>query len=104
MRTAVEWNVIERVPCSIKMLRTPRTEASFYEFDQFERLVEASAREPQAHLVLLLGGEAGLRGGGMIGLGWAGVNPAKREMCVARSDWRGRAGPAPRGGVPRAAL
>ena len=40
MRTAVEWDVIERVPCSIKMLRTPRTEASFYEFDQFERLVD----------------------------------------------------------------
>jgi hypothetical protein len=61
MRTAVEWNVIERVPCSIKILRTPRTEASFYEFNQFERLVEASAREPQAHLVVLLGGEAGLQ-------------------------------------------
>ena len=44
MRTAVEWDVIERVPCSIKMLHTPRAEASFYEFDQFERLVEAAAR------------------------------------------------------------
>ena len=47
LRTAVEWEVIERVPCAIKMLRTPRTEAAFYEFDQFERLVDASAREPQ---------------------------------------------------------
>jgi hypothetical protein len=56
MRTAVEWDVIDRVPCLIKMLRTPRTEASFYEFDQFERLVQASAREPQAHLFVLLGG------------------------------------------------
>jgi hypothetical protein len=55
MRTAVEWDVIEQVPCSIKMLRTPRTEASFYEFDQFERFVQTSARGPQAHLVVLLG-------------------------------------------------
>jgi integrase len=86
MRTAVEWEVIERVPCSIKMLRTPRTEASFYEFDQFERLVEASAREPQAHLVVLLGGEAGLRRGEMIALEWTDVNLAKRQLCVARSD------------------
>ena len=50
--------LIDRVPCAIKMLRTPRTEASFYEFDQFERLIDESAREPQAHLVVLLGGEA----------------------------------------------
>jgi hypothetical protein len=35
MRTAVEWNVIDRVPCAITMLRTPRTEAAFYEFEQF---------------------------------------------------------------------
>ena len=97
MRTAVEWEVIERVPCSIKMLRAPKTEASFYEFDQFERLVEASAREPQAHLVVLLGGEAGLRRGEMIGLEWTDVNLTKRQLCVARSDWRGHVG-APKGG------
>jgi integrase len=87
----------ERLPCSIKMLRTPRTEASFYEFDQFERLVEASAREPQAHLVVLLGGEAGLRRGEMIGLEWTDVNLTKRQLCVARSDWRGHVS-APKGG------
>ena len=97
MRTAVEWEVIERVPCSIKMLRTPRTEASFYEFDQFERLIEASAREPQAHLVVLLGGEAGLRRGEMIALEWTDVNLTKRQLCVARSDWRGHVS-APKGG------
>src|SRR5258708_18663783 len=97
MRTAVEWDVIERVPCSIKMLRTPRTEASLYEFDQFERLAEASAREPQAHLVVLLGGEAGLRRGEMIGLEWTDVNLTKRQLCVARSDWRGHVS-APKGG------
>src|SRR5262249_48852574 len=44
MRAAVEWAVLERVPCAIKMLRTPKTEASFYEFGQFERLTEASTR------------------------------------------------------------
>jgi integrase len=97
MRTAVEWEVIERVPCSIKMLRAPKTEASFYEFEQFERLVEASVREPQAHLVVLLGGEAGLRRGEMIGLEWTDVNLTKRQLCVARSDWRGHVG-APKGG------
>src|SRR5215471_18163033 len=97
MRTAVEWNVIERVPCSIKLLRTPRTEASFYEFDHFERLVDASAREPEARLIVLLGGEAGLRRGEMIGLEWTDLDLDKRQLCVARSEWRGHVG-APKSG------
>ena len=44
MRTAVERGLIDHVPCAIKMLRTPKTTAAFYEFDQFERLVEVSAQ------------------------------------------------------------
>lgn len=79
------------------MLRTPRTEATFYEFDQFERLVEAAAREPQTQLVVLLGGEAGLRRGEMIGLEWTDIDVSKRQLCVTRSDWRGHVG-APKGG------
>ena len=31
LRTAVEWGVIERVPCSIKLLRAPNGEASLYD-------------------------------------------------------------------------
>ena len=83
--------------CSIKMLRTPKGEAGFYEFDQFERLVEASARESQAELVVLLGGEAGLRCGEMIGLEWSDVDLEKRQLCVARSEWRGHVS-VPKGG------
>jgi integrase len=89
MRTAVEWNVIDQVPCSIKLLRTSRTEAGFYEFEQFEWLVEAAAGEPQAQLVVLLGGEAGLRCREVIGLEWKDVDPDKRQVCVARSEWCG---------------
>jgi len=90
MRTAVEWNVIERVQCSIKMPRTPKGEAGFYEFDQFERLVEASARESQAELVVLLGGEAGLRCGEMIGLEWSRGHPAVGR--AGGNSWRNRGG------------
>jgi len=97
MRTAVEWKVIDQVPCSIKLLRTPRTEAGFYEFEQFERLLEAAAGEPQAQLVVLLGGEAGLRCGEMIGLEWKDVDPDKRQLCVARSEWCGHVS-VPKGG------
>ncbi len=97
MRTAVEWKVIDHVPCSIKLLRTPRTEAGFYEFEQFERLVEGAAGEPQAQLVILLGGEAGLRCGEMIGLEWKDVDVDKRQLCVARSEWCGHVS-VPKGG------
>jgi hypothetical protein len=37
LRTAVEWGVIARVPCAIKLLKAPKGEASFYDFDEFER-------------------------------------------------------------------
>jgi hypothetical protein len=30
--------VIARVPCSIKLLKAPKNEASFHDFDEFERL------------------------------------------------------------------
>jgi hypothetical protein len=48
LRTAVEWGVIERVPCSIKLLKAPKTEAMFHDFDEFERLVEAARSEALA--------------------------------------------------------
>src|SRR3954468_23302358 len=97
MRTAVEWKVIDQVPCSIKLLRTPRAEAGFYDFEQFERLVEGAAGEPQAQLVILLGGEAGLRCGEMIGLEWKDVDVEKRQLCVGRSEWCGHVS-VPKGG------
>lgn len=97
MRIAVEWHVIERVPCVIKMLKAPKSQAAFYDFDQFERLVERARLDQQAHLVVLLGGEAGLRCGEMIGLEWLDIDLEKRQLCVARSEWRGHVG-APKGG------
>jgi integrase len=42
-----------------------------------------------AHLVVLLGGEAGLRCGEMMALEWTDVDFAKRQLRVARSEWKG---------------
>jgi integrase len=69
----------------------------FYDFDQFERLVDGTAGEPQAQLVILLGGEAGFRCGEMIGLEWQDVDVDKRQVCVARSEWCGHVS-VPKGG------
>jgi hypothetical protein len=45
LRTAVEWGVIARVPCSIKLLKAPKNEACFHDFDEFEQLVEVARSE-----------------------------------------------------------
>lgn len=89
LRAAVEWQVLETIPCTIRLLKTPRTNASFYDFDEYERLVEAATAEPAALLLVLLGGEAGLRCGEMMALEWDDIDLAKRQLCVARSEWKG---------------
>jgi integrase len=90
LKTAAEWQVIRDVPCRIRLLKVPRFPASFHEFDVFERLVEAArASDHQAYLVVLLGGEAGLRCGEMIALEWPDLDLGKRLLCVRQSDWNG---------------
>ena len=97
LRTAVEWGVIDRLPCTIRLLKTPKTTASFLDFEAYERLVEAARPDTRAYLVVLLGGEAGLRCGELMALEWTDVDLGKRQLCVARSDWKGHV-TAPKGG------
>jgi integrase len=90
LKTAVAWGVMHRVPCAINLLRVAKSAASFYDFEEYERLVEAAhADSPTAYLVALLGGEAGLRCGEMMALEWSDVNLAKQQLTVARSEWKG---------------
>lgn len=89
LKTAIEWQLIERMPCSIRLLKTPKGTASFHDFDAYERLVEAVRTDPQARLVVLLGGEAGLRCGEIMALEWTDVDLHRRQLCVARSEWKG---------------
>ena len=52
-RTAVEWKVIPAMPCRIRLLKVPRTEMRFLDFNEFERLVEAAAIvDGNTHLVV----------------------------------------------------
>jgi integrase len=98
LKKAVEWGVIERVPCVIRLLPIPKPSASFHDFDDYERLVDAAAAaDPQALLAVLLSGEAGLRCGEMLGLEWRDVNLGERQLCVQRSVWKGHV-TSPKGG------
>jgi hypothetical protein len=42
LRKAVEWELVDRVPCTIRLLPIPPPSASFHDFEAFERLVEAA--------------------------------------------------------------
>jgi integrase len=97
LKKAVEWNVLERMPCVIRLLPIPKPSSGFYDFDDFERLVEVTQNDGQAKLVVLLGGEAGLRCGEIMALEWPDVDLHKRQLCVARSEWKGHV-TVPKGG------
>ncbi len=99
LKAALDWDVIERMPCTIRLLHVPPSEAAFHDFEEYERLVDA-ALDPNAHLLVLLGGEAGLRMGEMMALEWDDVEFSKMQLHVRRSDWRGHV-TVPKGGRPR---
>ena len=41
LKKAVEWDVIAKVPCTIRLVRAPKPSMGFYDFDEYERLLEA---------------------------------------------------------------
>ena len=90
LKTAVEWEVIERVPCTIRHVPAPKPSATFHDFEAYERLVGAAKRQDaRAYVIVLLGGEAGLRCGEITALEWLDVDLHKRQLCVQRSEWKG---------------
>jgi integrase len=83
LKKAVEWNVIERKPCAVKLLPVPKPSKGFYDAEEYEQLVDAArATDPNALVIVLLGGEAGLRCGEMMALEWRDVDLGKRQICV----------------------
>jgi integrase len=88
LRMAVRWKVIDRVPCSVTMLKVGAALPKFYDFDDYKRLVEAAhAVDARAHLIVLLGGDAGLRRGEMLALRWGDVDFKRRQLQVQESVW-----------------
>ena len=101
MKVAVEWDAIESIPCTVKLLPVPPHEADFHDFDEYERLVDAAeATGGNTHLVVLLGGEAGLRCGEIMALEWTDVDFSRQQLHVKRSEWKGKV-TVPKGGRSR---
>jgi integrase len=101
LKKAVEWDVLERLPCAIKLLPNPPKTMGFHDFDQYERLLTiARKRGAEAYLMVLLGGDAGLRLGEIVSLEWRDIDLTARRLTVQRSDWFGHV-TVPKGGRPR---
>jgi integrase len=98
LKKALERDVIERMPCVVRLLPIPTPAAQFHDFADYDRLVDAAERiDRQTHFLVLLGGDAGLRCGEMMALQWADVDLHKRQICVQHSDWKGQV-TSPKGG------
>lgn len=91
LKQAVEWGVMTGLPCSIRLVRVPRTDAPFHDFDDYERLLRAALTiDPRSYVIALLGGEAGLRSGEIVALQWADVDFERRQIRVRHTDWGGK--------------
>ena len=61
-------------PCIDRLLKVPQGAITFYDYDEYERLVAAAARiDRRALLTVLLGRDAGLRAGEMRAPEWTDV-------------------------------
>ena len=101
LKKAVEWGELDRLPCTIKLLANPKKTMGFHDFEEYERLLTvAQKRSRDAYLMVLLGGDAGLRLGEIVALEWGDVDLHARRLTVQRSDWCGHV-TVPKGGRSR---
>jgi integrase len=101
LKAAKEWSVIPHVPCTIKMLKTAVPTVEFYEPAVYEQLLEAAHQlDPRIGLLVLLGGDAGLRRGEIIALDQTDCDTKRGILHVRRSEWKGQV-TLPKGGRER---
>lgn len=89
LNVAFEWGVLHSAPCRVKFLKVALPAFDFYDSGEYERLVSAAESLDVCTLVIvLLGGDAGLRRGEMLGLHWDDVDFERAILNVGRTVWR----------------
>jgi len=79
------------MPVSVKMVKAPDPELPFYDFEEFEQLVEGAGKAGADVLAfVLLAGEAGLRRGEIIALERSDIDFKRNQITVRQSDWQGQ--------------
>jgi integrase len=90
LKKAVEWGELDKLPCTIKSLPNPKTTMGFHDFCEYERLLAAAEKKgPDTEVMILLGGDAGLRLGEIVALEWTDIDLHARQLTVQRSEWCG---------------
>ncbi len=102
LRVAKRLGLIRAVPVEFfELLKVPPPAVAFYTFEEYVALVAAAERlDPRTLAAVLLGGDAGLRAGEVIGLELTDVSRANRLITVERQVWRGIVD-SPKGGKGR---
>ena len=90
LKVAVKWKVIANLPCTVELMKVSNVVVKFYEFGQYKRLVEAADRYDVRCLVMvLLGGDAGLRMGEILALRWCDVDFRRGQISIQQAIWQG---------------
>jgi integrase len=101
LKTAVEWNRLAAMPCRIRLVKVPKNvKPAFYDDDQLARLVAAASARTSDLVTVLLGADAGLRRGEVIGLEWTDIDLPRGTLTVRRAVYRGIVG-TPKGNAER---
>jgi integrase len=92
LRVAVDWGVIPSL-LKIRKLKISDRSFAFYDDDTYRRLIESAAEVDQRSLLtVLLGGDAGLRGGEIAALRLVHCDVDRGVLNVAENDWCGQVG------------
>lgn len=103
LKAAVEWRRLAAMPCRIRLVKVLKnTKPDFYDDAQLARLVAAATASSRTSdlVTVLLGADAGLRRGEVLGLEWTDVDFGRGTLTVKRAMYRGVTG-TPKGGAER---
>jgi hypothetical protein len=91
LKKAVEWEVVDKLPCAVRLLSIPKsTAARFDDFEEFARVVEAAKQDGQAtFLIARLVGKRAF----VVARSWRSNGQTSTSRSV-RSQWLGRSGKA----------
>lgn len=83
LKTPVDWEMIDQLPCSIRLSPVTRRDAAFHDFGAHDRLLEAALSiDSRTYVIVLLGGEGGMRVGETVALEWADRRTESAQRVV----------------------
>jgi len=96
---AVEWKLLQKAPQIPDRLKVPRQEIEIFSADELSRLLDVA--KESTRLIVLLGVDAGLRVGEMLGLRWSDLDLKEGRLVVRQQLTTENKIEPPKGGEPR---